>query len=219
MTITINELLEWGADQTPTKLGQMGFDTTTGRPRAFISGDKGLAHTEEVVGGAPQSLGVDGSQEVPTYSFANFTDRGMFAFGSGLGFSASGILRASISTQGVQITRIASNAGNPMLAAREDTDTGLFVPQDGGGNHINNNFAVSTGAVEACRWDASQVMTIGDLKFLTNIPFVIDPANGAAFFELPPGASAAVSPAGQIRLINDGGVLKKSESGAAYVAV
>jgi len=47
--------------------------------------------------------------------------------------------------------------------------------------------------------------------------FLIDATTGAAFIELPDGASAAAAPSGKVRLRNNGGKVEFSEDGNGYV--
>ncbi len=102
-------------------------------------------------------LGPDGSASSATYSFVSATNLGMYAASSTvIGFTTSGVQRAQISSRGV-LTAVSGSGTEPCYTRTSDSDTGaFFVPP--------NVYAISTGATEAVRWDASQNQTnAGDI--------------------------------------------------------
>lgn len=100
-----------------------------------------------------QTLVPDGAVATPSYSFVNSANTGLFW--------RAGITSLAIGVSGNEVLRITAGqrleasvngtAASPYFVSGSDTDTGIVWTLGGA-----NTFSISTGGVEAARWNASQ---------------------------------------------------------------
>jgi hypothetical protein len=151
--------------------GTAGYDAVhidvTGA--ATGSGDKNLLKITE--GGADRLYiqqngrvrGVDGTAALPTYTFLNDANTGIFsAAADDLGFSVGGTQRLDISTTAVTSTlpylAPDGTAGAPAYSFSGDTDNGLYYV-------TTNQVAMATGGVQSMRWETTVTVSAYPIEF------------------------------------------------------